>query len=178
MEFVERLEVKDNIIINRVIGSKPKREKEGITYIYGSNFQANIGDDIRMYSDIQAGTKKPLTQLVDENLVTMPEGKKLNKDGTDFEDMSEAEKVAAGLIQLKPDEKVENNYIVSKTKKEFYDEGILSKEAYNLYIDGLRQAAYSREAEPLGMQVLRDEVDKAEWLAKIEEVEQRYSKIE
>ena len=108
----------------------------------------------------------------------MLEGKTLNESGTDFIDMTEAENVAAGLIQLKPDEKVENNYIVSKTKKEFYDEGILSKEAYNLYIDGLRQAAYSREAEPLGMQVLRDEVDKAEWLAKIEEVEQRYPKIE
>lgn len=51
MEFAERLEVKDNIIINRVIGKKPQTEKEGITYIYGSNFQANIGDDIRMYTD-------------------------------------------------------------------------------------------------------------------------------
>lgn len=178
MEFVERLEVKDNIIINRVIGAKPKREKEGITYIYGSNFQSNIGDDIRMYTDLQAGTKKPLAQLVKEGLVPVPEGKKLNESGTDFEDMSEAEKVAAGLIQLKPDEKIEGDYIVRKSEKEQYDAGLISKEAYNAYIDRLRGAAYQQEADPLGMQVMRGDIDKDVWLAKIAEIKQRYPKEE
>lgn len=178
MEFAERLEIKENIIINHVIGKKPRTEKDGITYIYGSNFQANIGDDIRMYSDIQAGTKKPLAQLVKEGLVSVPEGKKLNETGTDFEDMTEAEKVAAGLIQLKADEKIEGDYIVKKSKKELYDEGKLSKEEYNLYIDNLRQAAYKQESDPLGMQVLRGELDKAEWIAKIAEIKQRYPKAE
>lgn len=178
MEFAERLEVKDNIIINRVIGAKPKQEKEGITYIYGSNFQANIGDDIRMYIDLQAGIKKPLAQLVAENLISVPEGKKLNEAGTDFEDMSEAEKIEAGLKVLKDDEKIENGYIVPKSKKELYDEGKITKEEYNAHIDELRQAAYSREADPLGMQVLRGELDKAEWLEKIEEIRKRHPKIE
>ena len=177
MEFVERLEIKDSIILKHVIGAKPKREKEGITYIYGSNFQANIGDDIRMYTDLQAGTKKPLAQLVKEGLVPVPEGKKLNEAGTDFVDMTEAEKVAAGLIQLKADEKIEGDYIVKKSKKELYDEGKLSKEEYNLYIDNLRQAAYRQEADPLGMQVMRGEVEKTEWLAKIAEIKQRYPKV-
>ena len=108
----------------------------------------------------------------------MPEGKKLNETGTDFVDMSEAEKVAAGLIQLKPDEKIENGYIVPKTKKELYDEGKISKEEYNRYIDDLRQAAYAREADPLGMQVLRGELDKSEWLTKIDEIKRRYPKEE
>ena len=178
MEFVERLEIKENIVISHVIGKKPQTEKEEITYIYGSNFQVNIGDDIRMYSDIQAGTKKPLAQLVDENLVTMPEGKKLNEAGTDFVDMTEAEKVAAGLIQLKPDEKVEGECIAKKTKKELYDEGKLSKEEYNLYIDELRQVAYRQETDQLGMQVMSGELDKSEWLAKINEIKRRYPKEE
>ena len=178
MEFAERLEVKDNIIINRVIGAKPKQEKEGITYIYGSNFQANIGDDIRMYTDLQAGTKKPLTQLIKEGLVPVPEGKKLNETGTDFVDMSEAEKVTAGLIQLKADEKIEGDYIVRKTEKELYQEGLLSKEEYNVYIDRQREAAYRQEADPLGMQALRGELDKSEWLAKIAEIKERYPKAE
>jgi len=177
MEFVERLEVKDNIIINRVIGAKPKREKEGITYIYGSNFQVNIGDDIRMYSDIQAGTKKPLAQLVKERLVPVPEGKKLNEAGTDFEDMSEAEKVTAGLIHLKADEKVEGDYIVKKTEKELYQEGLLGKEEYNAYIDRQREAAYRLEADPLGMQVMRGDIDKSVWLARIAEIKLRYPKV-
>lgn len=178
MEFVERIEIENNIITKHVIGKKPKQEKEGITYLYGKNIQANIGDDIRMYTDLQAGSKKPIAQLVKEGLVSVPEGKKLNEAGTDFEDMSEAEKVAAGLIQLKADEKIEGDYIVKKSKKELYDEGKLSKEEYNLYIDNLRQAAYRQEADPLGMQVMRGEVEKTEWLAKIAEIKQRYPKVE
>ena len=178
MEFVERLEIENNIITSHVIGEKPKKEKEGITYLYGKNIQANIGDDIRMYTDLQTGTKKPFTQLVEEGLVPVPEGKKLNEAGTDFVDMTEAEKVAAGLIQLKADEKVEGAYVVKKTEKEQYDAGLISKEEYNAYIDRQREAAYRQEADPLGMQVMRGEVEKTEWLAKIAEIKQRYPKAE
>lgn len=177
MEFAERLEVKDNIIINRVIGKKPKTEKEGVTYFYGKNIQACIGDDVRLYTDLQAGTKKPLTQLVKEGLVPVPEGKKLNEAGTDFEDMSEAEKVVAGLIQLKADEKIEGDYIVKKTEKELYQEGLLGKEEYNAYIDRQREAAYRLEADPLGMQAMRGDIDKSVWLARIAEIKLRYQKV-
>lgn len=178
MEFVERIEIENNIITKHIIGKKPKTEKDGITYIYGKNIQANIGDDIRMYSDIQAGTKKPLTQLVKEGLVAVPKGKKLNEAGTDFEDMTEAEKVTAGLIQLKADEKIESDYIVKKNKKELYQEGLISKEEYNAYIDRQREAAYRQEADPLGMQVMRGDIDRSEWLAKIAEIKKRYPKEE
>ena len=178
MEFAERLEIKENIIINHVIGKKPKTEKEGVTYFYGKNIQANIGDDIRWYTDLQAGTQKTLTQLVMEGLVPVPEGKKLNEAGTSFEDMSEGEKVAAGLIQLKADEKIEGDYIVKKTKKELYQEGLISKEEYNAYIDRRRGAAYQQEADPLGMQVMRGDIDRDVWLAKIAEIKQRYPKAD
>lgn len=123
MDFVERVEIENNIITKHVIGKKPKTEKEGITYFYGKNIQANIGDDIRMYTDLQAGTKKP--QLVKEGLVPVPEGKKLNEAGTDFVDMTEAEKVAAGIIQLKDDEKIEGDDIVKKTEKELSKGGVI-----------------------------------------------------
>ena len=175
---MEYLEIKDNIIIGHYCGDMPEEKDPVIEYRIIENCVANIGDDIRIYSDLQTGTKKPLAQLVKEGFVPVPEGKKLNEAGTDFVDMSEAEKVAAGLIQLKPDEKVEGNYIVKKSKKELYDEGRLSKEEYNLYIDNLRQAAYRQETDQLGMQVLRGELDKSEWLAKIAEIKQRYPKVE
>ena len=178
MDFVERVEIENNIITKHVIGKKPKTEKEGITYFYGKNIQANIGDDIRMYTDLQAGTKKPLTQLVTEGLVPVPEGKKLNEAGTDFVDMSKAEKVAAGIIQLKVDEKIDGDYIVKKTEKEQYDEGLISKEEYNAYIDRQREAAYKQEADPLGLQVQRGDIDIDVWLTKIAEIKQRYPKGE
>ena len=175
---MEYLEIKDNIIIGHYCGAMPKQKDPVIEYRIIENCVANIGDDIRIYSDLQAGTKKPLAQLVKEGFVPVPEGKKLNEAGTGFEDMTEAEKVAAGLIQLKADEKIEGDYIVKKSKKELYDEGKLSKEEYNLYIDNLRQAAYKQESDPLGMQVVRGELDKSEWLAKIAEIKKRYPKVE
>ena len=178
MEYVERIEIENDIITKHIIGEKPKKEKEGVTYIYGTNIQANVGDDFRFYENVITGKKKSLKTLIAEKLVQIPEGKKLNTDGTDFEDMSEAEKVEAGLKTLKDDEKIENGQIVPKTKKELYDEGKLSKEEYNLYIDELRQSAYAREADPLGMQVLRGDLEKSVWLEKIAEIKKRYPKVE
>lgn len=178
MEYVERIEIENDIITKHIIGEKPKKEKEGVTYIYGTNIQANVGDDFRFYENVITGKKKSLKTLIAEKLVQIPEGKKLNTDGTDFEDMSEAEKVEAGLKTLKDDEKIENGQIVPKTKKELYDEGKLSKEEYNLYIDALRQSAYAREADPLGMQVLRGDLEKSVWLEKIAEIKKRYPKVE
>jgi hypothetical protein len=40
--------------------------------------------------------------------------------------------------------------------------------------EALRQAAYTAEADPIAMQMLRDEATKEEWLAKIEEIKLRY----
>ena len=174
---MEYIEIKSNIITGHYCGAIPEKNNPAIEYLIVENCAANIGDDIRIYSDLQAGTKKPLAQLVKEGLVPVLEGKKLNETGTDFEDMSEAEKVAAGLIQLKADEKVEGAYVVKKTEKEQYDAGLISKEEYNTYIDRQREAAYRQEADPLGMQVMRGDIDRSEWLAKIAEIKQRYPKV-
>lgn len=174
---MEYIEIKSNIITGHYCGAIPEKNNPAIEYWIVENCAANIGDDIRLYTDLQAGTKKPLAQLVKEGLVPVPEGKKLNEAGTDFVDMTEAEKVAAGLIQLKADEKVEGTYIVKKTEKEQYDAGLISKEEYNAYIDHQREAAYRQEADPLGMQVMRGDIDRSEWLAKIAEIKQRYPKV-
>ena len=177
MEYFERIEIENNIITKHVIGEKPKQEKEGSTYIYASNIRANIGDDVRMYEDLINGEKKSLKKLVEENLIQPPEGKKLNEEGTAFEDLTETEKVEAGLRTLKEDEKIEGDYIVKKTKKELFDEGKITKEEYNLYIDELREADYRREADPLGMQVMRGDIEKNIWLEKIEKIKKRHPKV-
>ena len=175
---MEYIEIKSNIITGHYCGAIPEKDNPAIEYRIVENCAANIGDDVRLYTDLQTGIKKPLAQLVKEGLVPVPKGKKLNEAGTDFVDMTDAEKVSAGLIQLKADEKVEGTYIVKKTEKEQYDAGLISKEEYNAYIDRQREAAYRQEADPLGMQVMRGEVEKTEWLAKIAEIKQRYPKVE
>ena len=65
-----------------------------------------------------------------------------------------------------------------KTEKEKFDDGLISKEEYNAYIDRQREATYRQETDQLGMQVLRGELDRAEWLAKIDEIKKRYPKVE
>ena len=174
---MEYLEIKDNIIIGHYCGEMPEVKNPAIEYLNVENCNVNIGDDIRIYKDLLTGEKKSLKTLVEENLIQIPEGKKLNKDDTDFEDMSDIEMVKAGLKTLQDDEKIENDYIISKTKKELYEEGKLSKEEYNHFIDEVRQSEYAREADPLGLQVLRGDVEKSVWLEKIEEIKKRYPKI-
>ena len=174
---MEYIEIKNNIITGHYCGAMPKKKNPEIEYLVVENCNVNIGDDIRIYEDVLTDKKKNLKRLVEENLIQVPEGKKLNKDGTDFEEMSEAEMVELGLKSLKDDEKLEGYYIVKKTNKELYDEGKLSKEEYNLYIDKLRQTAYAMEADPLCAQFVRGDVEKSIWLAKIEEIKERYPKI-
>ena len=40
--------------------------------------------------------------------------------------------------------------------------------------EAARRAAYTAEADPIAMQMLRDEATKEEWLAKIDEIKARY----
>lgn len=175
---MEYIEIKNNIVVGHYCGAFPKNKKAEIEYRIIENCKVNIGDDVRLYSNLDKGILKPLKTLIAERLVAIPEGKKLNDDGTEFVDMTDTDRVKAGVIQLKSDEKIEGDYIIKKTKKELYDAGLIGKDEYNAYIDELRAAAYSKEADPLGMQVLRGDIKKEEWLKKIEEIKKRYPKVE
>ena len=77
-------------------------------------------------------------------------------------------------------EEIENIVSINeeKTEKEKFDDGLISKEDYNAYIDRQREATYRQETDQLGMQVLRGEVEKTEWLAKIAAIKKRYPKVE
>ncbi|MGP1414483.1 MAG: hypothetical protein ACTTJ6_00930 [Treponema sp.] len=163
---MEYIEIKNNIIIGHYCGEMPETKNPEIEYLIIENYEVNIGDDIRIYEDIKTGKKKNLKALVEEKLIQIPEGKKLNKDGIEFEEMTESEMVKAGLKALKDDEKIEGDYIIKKTNKELYDEGKLSSKEYNLHIDELRQRAYAKEADPLCVQFVRGDIEKEEWLKK------------
>lgn len=174
---MEYIEIKDNIITGHYCGDILKNKNPKIEYRKVTDLKAAIGDDVRFYADFDNGIKKPLKQLVKEKLVSIPEGKKLNKTGDAFVDMTEAEKVKAGLRKLSKREKLDGDNIVQKCEKELYDDGIITAEAYNAYIDTMREAAYKSETDKLGLQVLRGECSKEEWLEKITEIKKRYPKV-
>ena len=66
---------------------------------------------------------------------------------------------------------------IKKTEDELIAEGLSTREEYNAKIDLVRQKAYKEEADPLGMQVLRGDLEKTEWIKKIEEIKKRYPKL-
>ena len=118
---MEYLAIKDNQIIGRYAGGHPLFDEVlQVNFLEGEEFNVKLGDDIRIYKDLQKGIKKTDVELIAENF--------------------------------------------------------LSREEYNTKIDLFRQTAYKEEADPLGMQVLRGDLDKKEWLAKIEEIKKRYPK--
>ena len=170
--------IENNIITGEFCGEIPQEMEIGVVYKSIDKDCYSIGEDIRFYSDFQAGIKKPLAQLINEGLIAIPHGKKLHSTGTDFIDLTDAEKVATGIITLKPDEKIDGDYIVKKTKKELYEESLISAAEYNTYIDTKREEAYRQEADPLGMQVLRGDIERDVWLAKIEEIKKRFPKVQ
>lgn len=173
---MEYIEIKNSIIIGRYCGEMSKNCSKKIERIEMFSTIPQEGEDVRMYTNLQKGIKKPLTQLVKDGFVKVPKGKKVNKAGTDFEDMNEVEKVKAGLIKLEKTQKIDGDFIVQKTQEELFSEGLISEGKYNSYIADMRKLAYSKEADPLGMQVLRGDVDKQVWLDKIEEIKNRYPK--
>ena len=126
------------------------------------------------------GKNKVVSEEIKEDL---KEGLSENSENTEEADSGisleerEAEKVKAGLRKLSKREKLDGDNIVQKCEKELYDDGIITAEAYNAYIDTMREAAYKSETDKLGLQVLRGECSKEEWLEKITEIKKRYPKV-
>lgn len=53
---------------------------------------------------------------------------------------------------------------------------VLPDDQHNADMEAERRKAYEAEADPLAMQMLREEATKEDWLAKIEEIKERFPK--
>lgn len=175
---MEYIEIKDNIIIGCYCGEMPKGD-DGIARVVVETPMAYVGEDARVYADLRRGVKKPLHQLVDESLVSVPKGEKLNADGTAFEEMTAAEKWEAGLLVLQPNQWLDDgaDYAREKTEKEKLAAGLITGDEYNAHISNLRKNAYSQEVDPLFFQYQRGESNQETWLNKVQEIKNRYPKV-
>ena len=176
---MEYITIEKHIVTGHFCGQMPKEKdrKKGVTYLEVSNYNALVGVDVRVFEDTKSWIKRPLSELVKDKLIAIPDKQKLSPDGLSFVGMSNAELVAAGFLKLKPTEKLDGEHIALKTEKELFDEGLMSAKEYNNYIDQCRQSAYAMEADPLGMQVLRGAINKKIWLKKIDEIKERFPKV-
>lgn len=164
------VKIENGIIVARVCGSYVPEGFEQDTQ--GSSY---VGAKRAMFTD--SWTVKPLYQLVKENVVEVPEGQKLSTDGLYFEDMSEEEKIKAGVVKPTELEKVVDGKIVRKSSKELYDEGLISADEYNAYITSARQSAYATETDRIFWDYQEGKATKEDWLSAKAEIRNRLKKV-
>lgn len=101
----------------------------------------------------------------------------LNDNGT-IREMTEVEKINAGLEELPEGMKIVNGELTDKTLDDLYDEGKITKEEYNNSIDFERQLRYQSETDKLGLMYLRGECTKEEWTAAMDKIREELPKKE
>lgn len=121
--ITEYITIKDGIITGNYItdGKLPK----GAIAV---NFDGVVGDKVDYYKS--DWTRKTEVELVKEGLQPMKDGYKWNSDQTGFVEMSQAEKIQAGLEELPQGQKIEGGELVTMTDEEKLAEGQLSQEEY------------------------------------------------
>jgi hypothetical protein len=174
---MEYITIKNNKITGHFCGALPVKKEKGTVYQKIIFFGGKVGEDVRSYVDLKKWKYRPLYELVETGIVSVPADKKLSGDGLFFIDLSKQELIDRGLLTLKPEEKLEGEYIVPKTSHELYAAGLITPEQYNEYIIHCRAGAYRSEADPLGFQVLRGEITMDRWLRKIAEIKKRFPKV-
>ncbi len=172
---MEYIKIENDIVKGHYMGNMPTEQTEGVEYRPVKGYAGGRGVNLGMLDEHLR--LKPMEILVKEGWVKIPKGKKYDSDKGYFVDLNDREKVETGIRELKPEEKIDGDYIVQKSIDELYKDKLISSDQYNEYIDQQREAAYRFEADPLGMQVMRGELEKEDWLKVIKSIKDRYPKV-
>lgn len=119
--------------------------------------------------------EKPLSLLVKENIIEIPQGYKL--EGDQFVEMTDAEKIKAKIIIPTDREKIEGNKIVPKTMDELYADKLITAKEYNEYIVNARRNAFATETDPMYYDVQEGTETKENWLKAKQAIRERYKKV-
>lgn len=121
---MEYITVKNGIITGHYCG-----QSLPVGAVEVKDFTGVVGDKTEYYKS--DWTHKSEVELVKEGLQPMKAGYKWNSDQTGFIEMSQAEKIQAGLEELPQGQKIEGGQLVSMTDEEKLADGQLSQEEYN-----------------------------------------------
>ena len=86
-----------------------------------------------------------------------------DKTTGEIREMTQVEKIYAGLEHLPEGWKIDAGEIVPKSMDELYDEGAVTLEEYNDYIRRCRELEYRKTTDKIGLMVLRGEATEREW---------------
>jgi len=120
--------------------------------------------------------RKSLSVLVTEKLIDIPDGYKLENES--FVEMTDEEKITAGIIKPTEREKIADGKIVSKTTKELYDDKIITAKEYNEYIDTCRKSEYVATTDSIFWDYQEDKATKTDWEKAKQAIRDKYPKVE
>lgn len=141
-----------------------------------SDFNGYIGSDKREYdSDWKL---LPLHDRVSNGFIIPPKGYRC--EGDRFIEMTEVEKVEAGILTLPEGFMIDNGIIRAKTLEERFSSREITEAEYrslkNDEVISKRRGAYISESDHLFFEEQRGDVPEGTWIKKIEEIKARFPK--
>lgn len=141
-----------------------------------SDFEGYIGSDKDEYDS--EWKLLPLHVRVKNGFVVPPEGYKC--EGDRFVEMTEVEKIEAGILSLPKGFIIDNGIIRAKTLEERFHSGEIDETEYrslkNEDVLFKRRSAYISESDHLFFEEQRGDAPNGTWLKKIEEIKERFPK--
>lgn len=92
------------------------------------NWRGRVGEPVDFYD--KNWQRKSEFELMKEGLVEIPKGFRWNLSKTALEEMSQVEKIEAGIEKLQENQIIENGEIRNLTNSEMYKKGLLSEETF------------------------------------------------
>lgn len=92
------------------------------------NWRGSVGEPVDFYD--KNWHRKSEFELMKEGLIEVPKGFKWNQSKTAIEEMSQVEKIEAGIEKLRENQIIENGEIRELTNSEMYKKGLLSEETF------------------------------------------------
>jgi hypothetical protein len=160
--------LENGIIVNKVSASE---QPDG--YVLDTS-NSHIGERRDFFDN--NWNRKSLSVLVTEKLIDIPDGYKLENES--FVEMTDEEKITAGIIKPTEREKIADGKIVSKTTKELYDDKIITAKEYNEYIDTCRKSEYVATTDSIFWDYQEDKATKTDWEKAKQAIRDKYPKVE
>lgn len=92
------------------------------------NWRGSVGEPVDFYN--KNWQRKSEFELMKEGLIEVPKGFKWNKSRTAIEEMTQVEKIEAGIEKLQENQIIENGEVRNLTNSELYKKGLLSEETF------------------------------------------------
>lgn len=99
-----------------------------VSAIVVENWRGCVGEPVDFYN--KNWQRKSEFELMKEGLVEVPKGFRCNKSKTALEEMTQVEKIEAGIEKLGENQIIENGEIRELTNSEMFKKGLLSEETF------------------------------------------------